>query len=129
MTDQTDRTVAVRTLNDAARAIPGVTCRANMTVGILTLSEEDRAAVLHNVTTFSNFDADNDPYGERDFGTIYRLTSGEWSQKRPDDSTAISETVFWKIDYYDNNLEFGSSEPWDSSKTKRVLTIMLSNEY
>lgn len=38
-------------------------------------------------------------------------------------------TVFWKIDYYEPNLAFGSDAPWDEQRTKRVLTIMLSNEY
>lgn len=129
MTDQTDRADAIRVLNDAARAVPGVTCRANITIGVQSLSEADRIAVLRNVVGFSKFDGDNDPHGERDFGTIYKLASGAWTQNRPTDSNDIAETVFWKIDYYDNRLEYGSEAPWDASKTTRVLTIMLASEY
>lgn len=129
MTDQTDRTHAIRILNDAARAIPGVTCRANITIGVQALSEADRMGILRNVVAFSKFDGDNDPHGERDFGTIYKLASDEWTQARPIDSKDIAETVFWKIDYYDNRLEYGSKAPWDASKTTRVMTIMLANEY
>lgn len=37
--------------------------------------------------------------------------------------------LFWKIDYFDAAMEFGSEDPADPSKTTRVLTIMLSSEY
>ena len=37
--------------------------------------------------------------------------------------------VFWKIDYYDPSMYFGSSDPADESLTRRVMTIMLAEEY
>jgi len=37
--------------------------------------------------------------------------------------------MFWKIDYYDRSLEYGSNDPADPSQTVRVLTIMLASEY
>jgi hypothetical protein len=34
-----------------------------------------------------------------------------------------------KIDYYDENIQFGSEDPSDASKTTRVLTIMAVEDY
>src|SRR3546814_332533 len=39
------------------------------------------------------------------------------------------ERIFFKIDYYDPALEFGSEDPADASLTRRVLTIMLAEDY
>lgn len=65
------------------------------------------------MTTFSDFNADNDPHEEHDFGSF----------------TLNGRKFFWKIDYYDTKMEFGSVDPADSTKTTRVLTIMLAKEY
>ena len=37
-------------------------------------------------------------------------------------------TVYFKIDYYDAALEYGSEDPSDASKTRRVLTIMIRED-
>lgn len=125
----TDQLDAVRRLNDAARSSPGTASIANVTSGFQALPDADRFAALAAIVGFSQFDADNDPYGEHDFGAIYRLAAGGWTQARPDDEKAIAETVFWKIDYYDASLTYGSEAPWNERVTKRVLTIMLAREY
>ena len=72
-----------------------------------------RAELLRAVRDFDAFPAGDDPYGERDFGAF------EHRGKR----------LFWKIDYYDPSLSFGSEDPTDLAKTHRVLTIMLVSEY
>ena len=120
---------AIRRLNDAARRYPGQTSIANVTIGFQSLPDADRFAALAAITRFSQFDGDNDPYGEHDFGAIYGLASGAWTQDRPKDELTIEQTVFWKVDCYDNDLMFGSEAPWDETRTKRVLTIMLASEY
>jgi hypothetical protein len=85
-----------------------------ITPGISALDDAQRILVLGAVQSFSRFCEDNDPYGERDFGSI--------------DLPGL-EKVFWKIDYYDPSLEFGSEDPANPLVTRRVLTIMLASEY
>lgn len=105
------KTKKIAQLNDAARR--GVGVRVVITQGIDAMSVVDKAVIRDRVTTFDTFDADNDPHGEHDFGAFdYK-----------------GQTIFFKIDYYDKNLETGSEDPSDPEVTRRVLTIMLSGEY
>lgn len=120
---------AIRRLNDAARSNPGSASIANVTIGFQALPDTDRLGALAAIVSFSQFESGNDPYGEHDFGAVYRLESGQWTQDRPRDDKEICETVFWKVDYYDASLTYGSEAPWDEQQTKRVLTIMLASEY
>lgn len=119
----------IRRLNDAARERPGASSIANVTMGFHAMPDADRFAALAAIVSYSRFDSDNDPYGEHDFGAVYRLRDGAWTEDRPDDADTITETVFWKVDYYDTSLNFGSDAPWKPEQTKRVLTIMLASEY
>lgn len=124
-----EQTEAIRQLNDAARARPGSASIANATIGFHALPDADRFAALALIVRYDRFDGNNDPYGEHDFGTVYKLASGAWTQTPPDDDLTIAQKVFWKVDYYDNSLRNGSEAPWDARVTKRVLTIMLAEEY
>src|SRR5215216_5980932 len=102
----------IRTLNDELRRSfrggPVV-----MTAGVRALSEARQLEILTAVANFDRFDADNDPYGEHDFGAVELGT----------------DRLFWKIDYFDQALTNHSPDPGDPSLTKRVLTIMLAEEY
>lgn len=124
-----DQIATVRRLNDTARTNPGTGSIANVTSGFHALPAADRFAALTAIVAFTKWDGDNDPYGEHDFGAVYRLAEGTWTQDRPKDQQTITQTVFWKVDCYDNDLSFGSEAPWDETLTKRVLTIMLASEY
>jgi hypothetical protein len=103
---QTENTVEIAKLNDAFRkGGSGIM----VTPGVQVL--ENLHLLIDEVRRFNEFTADNDPYGEHDFGTVH------W----------YGEKVFWKIDYYDQKLEHGE-EPL-SPKCRRVMTVMLASEY
>jgi hypothetical protein len=102
----------IRALNDAfRRSFAGG--QVMMTAGIAALSADLRCEVLNQVRTFDAFTVDNDPYHEHDFGSF----------------EVKGRKVFWKLDYLDAAMAFGSEDPADPSKTTRILTIMLASEY
>ena len=109
----TDRQRAIAALNDRLRsALP--TGRVVLTSGIRALPVQTQLDVLARVRAFNGFSADNDPYGEHDFGALEHADAGR---------------IFWKIDYYNATLTAGSPDPADPNVTRRVLTIMLGGEY
>jgi hypothetical protein len=106
-------TLEIRRLNDAFRRSLSGGGKVLITPGIAALPFPDQAVILGKVRTFDAFSEDNDPHGEHDFGTIDHADA----------------RIFWKIDYYDHSMELGSEDPADPTKTTRVLTIMLADEY
>ena len=104
--------VIVRRLNDSLRSsLQGG--RVMFTNGVACLDDITRAEVLKEVCEFNDFTEDNDPHQEHDFGSFI----------------VGDELFYFKIDYYDNNLEYHSPDPSDPSVTCRVLTIMYAQEY
>lgn len=104
------------TLNDTMRRDifnPTALGEVILTASVGALSDTERFALIDEVRCFEDFTDDNDPYGEHDFGAI----------------NFKGERYFWKIDYYDTNLEFHSPNPANKKLTRRVLTIMRSDEY
>ena len=65
------------------------------------------------IQNFDDFEDGNDPYGTHEFGNV----------------ELDGQTVWFKIDAYDQNLEYGSPDPSDPDVTKRVMTILLPEEY
>ena len=103
-------TAKIAALNDhARRSFTG--CRVIITQGVQAL--DDVPSVLDEVRRFDAFAPDNDPYEKHDFGSIHHA----------------GQTVFWKIDTYDVDLQMHSPDPSDPAVTARVLTIMLADEY
>jgi hypothetical protein len=113
MTHTTEsKTDRIRSLNDAFRRtfIGGAVM---ITAGIEAIPLDQRRSLLQKIREFTAFDEGNDPHGEHDFGA---LTEGEFR-------------CFFKIDYYDDKMEYGSPDPAEPALTTRVLTIMLAEEY
>lgn len=98
-------------LSREARSVPGQTF---FTAGISALPLEAQAEIVNAVMSFDTFTEENDPYGEHDFGEINVEGVG---------------SVYFKFDYYDQELCYGSEDPADLTLTMRVLTIMLASEY
>lgn len=78
------------------------------TKGVLALPYA--AEVADMVRNFNDFNPDNDPYGEHDFGQFF-----------------FNEKIMWKIDYYNPDLLVWC-DPLDAA-CRRVLTVMLAEEY
>ncbi len=96
---------------------PGVLGRIVITAGVNALSAEAKAQIINAVRSFSEFTTDNDPFGLHDFG-VFEVT---------DEGRTVR--LYWKIDLYDAAYEFGSEAPDDPSRTRRVLTILLPDEW
>lgn len=124
-----EQTVRIARLNDLARRAMGVACTAVATAGFRSLPDADQSQVRELIESFDAFTDDNDPHGERDFGCIYQLVCGRWTTERPRSQEDERERVFWKLDYYDRDMRFASENAADPAQTRRVLTIMLSDEY
>jgi hypothetical protein len=106
------RTERIRALNDALRAtFQGG--KVMLTTSVDALPSDVKAMAIRMVATSRDFDRDNDPHGEHDFGSF----------------ELAGRTFFWKIDYYDRYLAAGSDDPADPEQTIRVLTIMLAEDY
>jgi hypothetical protein len=123
MSEQTDH---IRRLNDMARTQPQiVNATWVMTIGVQSLLAADcpevaaadvgaRIASLRAaVATFSDWSEGNDPYGEHDFGAF----------------TLFGERLFFKIDYYHPDRDTLAPVPGNIELCRRVLTIMLADEY
>jgi Protein of unknown function (DUF3768) len=71
----------------------------------------EKLAVYKAVREFTAFSDGDDPNAEQ----------GKF--------TLNGQDYAWKIDYYDENLEFGSDNTADPSITKRVLSIFYADDY
>ncbi|MCU1483118.1 MAG: hypothetical protein JWQ19_3904 [Subtercola sp.] len=124
MTNLTERT---RRLNDLTRTQP-VSANASWTItrGVLALLANDEstkdtmglamgrvAALRAALAAFSNWSGDNDPYGEHDFGAF----------------ELFGARLFFEIDYYHPDHDAYSTVPSSIELCRRVLTVMLAEEY
>ena len=108
-------TAAIRELNDQMRRNPADPSYGRWTIhkGVADKGALFVQRVCRAVQQFDRFSRDNDPHGEHDGATL----------------TVDNEVIVWKIDYYDLSYEFHSDDAADPAKTKRVLTVMLAQDY
>src|ERR1700680_4544868 len=106
------KTAHIRALNDELRQnfAGGL---AVMTPAIAALGQEAVARIVKTIEVYDDFCHANDPHEEHDFGAF----------------DADGHRLFFKMDYYDSSLTVHSPDPSDPNVTKRVITIMLAEEY
>ena len=106
-TTHAQRSEQIRKLNDQLRTT-GLGGKLMLTRAVACVSAATLEQVVKAVRAFDTFTPANDPWGEHDFGKV----------------EVEGATYFWKIDAYDINLEYGSSDPADETITRRVMTVM-----
>ena len=109
-------TAKIRDLNDEIRLFLPATFDGNqllLTAGIMSRFGNDLTRIIGAVKCFHNFTVDNDPWGEHDFGAF----------------TVDGERVYWKIDHMSRDDETHAPDASNRRLTRRVLTIMLAEEY
>ena len=106
------KVLAIRALNDAFRKsfLGG---RVMRTSGVAALPDVMQERVFNAIKSFEGFSPDNDPHGERDMAFV----------------EVDGETYIAKIEYYDTDQRFLSDDPSDPKITRRVMTIMMAQEY
>lgn len=109
----------IRELNDALRTAPdpiGAMLVNGALVVTASIAQRGPAfldACVAAVRRFSDFADENDPYHEHDMAFL----------------DVAGERIFFKVDYFDKNLEWHSPDPADAGVTRRVLTIGLADDY
>src|SRR3954454_10998701 len=99
-------TEKIQSLNDAFRTtLAGG--KVLLTAGVNALPSDVKAAVIQRVMTYSDFNEENDPHQEHDFGNF----------------TLAGLKFFFKLDLYeDPGVKGADGQP----AITRVLTIMLA---
>ena len=84
-----------------------------MTRGVAALGPDAQLELTRRVAAFDGFNAHSDPQGWHEMGVI------EFNGTK----------VWFKIDLYDVDYQYGSPEPSDPEQTRPVLTLLLPSEY
>lgn len=92
---------------------PDVPGQLVVTQGVMGKGAGFLAAASAAVQAFTTFTEEDDPHGEHDFGSV----------------TVEGVAVWWKIDLYDPAYGYGSERRDDLTATRRVLTLLLPEDY
>lgn len=97
-------------MQSARRGIEGT---RRMSQAIAARGPEFQAKVIQAVADFDGFTSDNDPWGERGYGTV----------------TVEGQAIFWSIDLFDEEFEEASALPWSPDHTLRLLRIEMATQH
>ena len=84
-----------------------------LTRGVCSLPLMEQMLLLKKVRDFNEFNKANDPYKQHDFGRVEHNGTN----------------YFFKIDYYNLDMDACSDDASNPDITIRVLTIMRADEY
>jgi Protein of unknown function (DUF3768) len=104
--------MTIADMNDAFRRslIGG---RVVMTAGIRVLPRKMQAAIIEQLRSFEEFDADNDPDGYHNGGRFEHC----------------GRTILWHIDLDERGYYWYKPDPTDLAQHNFVLTIFLAEEF
>jgi hypothetical protein len=108
-----DKKHEIRRLNDLFRKNPLAHGKLVVTAAVHDKGPEFIRKCLETIKHYDAFTPDNDPHGEGDM-CVFEVDG---------------ETVWLKIDYMDQNMEYGSEDPADRHKTVRLGTILFPSDY
>ena len=101
-----------RRLNDPFRA----TFRGGeilLTASVAALPDMVKASTLQRVADFKDFNEENDPAEEHDYGSFDHCNREQW----------------FKIDYNNLAMDGMSPDPADPAVTKRIMTVGLAQDW
>ena len=112
MSEDATRRATIARLNDHFR-FTGEDGWVFLSAGVAAQAVPVKDAIVHAVRNFDTFTSDSDPDGAHEYGmlTIHELQ------------------IIWEITYYRRDLGKAESDPADPATTKRVMAIMLAEEY
>ena len=106
------RKARIRELNDTLRTT-GVGGETFLTDALCQMGMDFVEKACEAVREFTAFNKDNDPYKEHDFAVL----------------RVEGKAVMFKVSYYDLDLRYLSTDPSEPRVTRRVLTIMLGEDW
>ena len=115
-------------LNDQARADIPNKCRVIASDAFAAKWHDQQAVILDMIRRYNTFDPGITLFEERDFGVVFQLNDGSWSNQTPSGDWS-QQSVFWLFEYSDPTYSRPSATPWDASRSARCLLLMLPHEY
>ncbi|WP_323768497.1 MULTISPECIES: DUF3768 domain-containing protein [Roseobacteraceae] len=111
--DEDFRKSRIRRLNDLLRRGQADHATIVMTAGVQAEGDAFVQQAIEATREFDGFYEDNDPHEEHDFGAF----------------EIDGQKLFFKIDYFDLELQQHSRDAANPTCTHRVLTVMMASEY
>ena len=120
--------VQIAMLNDQARRAMGILCSVCESLGVRKTPLHERQVIRALVAQYNDWKRSDNPYDEHDFGVVYQLSHGGWTNRHPGDTSWL-RAIFWKFEYRDKRTLGPALAPWDTAQTLRLLNFMLPSEY